>query len=113
MVDRSAPAPQEHRPASDFTRVDRAAALLRAARCILPDHEAGRRVDDTTLRDAMETSFNASDATGAWDWMLAHDATEAATVLFLRKHGRAPLHKAGSPADAPPPVTQIAGQEAA
>lgn len=46
----------------------------------------------------METAFGASDATGAWDWKTAYDACEAATVLFLRKYGRALFRKAGSPA---------------
>ena len=109
MHDRSAPCAQEHRPASHLPRVDRMAALLDAARSILVHLEAGRRVDATLLRDAMEASFNASDATGAWDWKLAYDACEAATVLFLRKYGKALLHKAGSPAAALPLVAKVAG----
>ena len=55
-----------------------------------------------TLRAAMEAAFGASDAAGAWDWKLAYDACEAATVLFLRKYGKALLRKAGSPARALP-----------
>lgn len=57
----------------------------------------------------MEANFNASDAAGAWDWKLAYDACEAATVLFLRKYGKALLHKAGSPAAALPLVAKVAG----
>ncbi|MGO3929916.1 strawberry notch family protein [Rhodopseudomonas pseudopalustris] len=109
MHDRSAPCAQEHRPATHFPRVDLTAALLDAARSILVHLEAGRRVDATLLRDAMEASFNASDAAGAWDWKLAYDACEAATVLFLRKYGKALLHKAGSPAAALPLVAKVAG----
>ncbi|MGL4440827.1 MAG: strawberry notch-like NTP hydrolase domain-containing protein, partial [Bosea sp. (in: a-proteobacteria)] len=41
--------------------------------------------------------FGASDADGAWDWKLAYEATEAATVLFLRQYGPALFTKAGSP----------------
>ncbi|WP_293681953.1 strawberry notch family protein, partial [uncultured Phenylobacterium sp.] len=109
MYDRSAPAAQEHTPASHLPRADRTAALLGAARSILPHLEAGRRVDATLLREAMEASFNASDAAGAWDWKLAYDACEAATVLFVRKYGRALLHKAGSPAAALPLIAKVAG----
>ncbi|MBX9846049.1 MAG: strawberry notch family protein, partial [Xanthobacteraceae bacterium] len=109
MHDRSAPCAQEHTPASFPLGVDRTAALLDAARSILVHLEAGRRVDATLLRDAMEASFNASDATGAWDWKLAYDACEAATVLFLRKYGKVLLHKAGSPAAALPLFAKVAG----
>ncbi len=109
MHDRSASCAQEHMPASYPQRVDRTAALLDAARSILVHLEAGRRVDATLLRDAMEASFNASDATGAWDWKLAYDACEAATVLFLRKYGKVLLHKAGSPAAALPLFAKVAG----
>ena len=106
MHDRSA---QEHTPASHLPDIDSAAAVLAAAQCILTHLEAGRRVDATLLRNAMETGFNASDAAGAWDWKLAYDACEAATVLFLRKYGKALLHKAGSPAAALPLVAKVGG----
>ena len=75
-----------------------AAAILAAAGQLLPHLERGERVDAAALRAAMETAFRASDATGAWDWKTAYDACEAATVLFLRKYGRALFRKAGSPA---------------
>ena len=74
------------------------AAILAAAGQLLPHLERGERVDAAALRAAMETAFGASDATGAWDWKTAYDACEAATVLFLRKYGRALFRKAGSPA---------------
>ncbi len=57
----------------------------------------------------MEAAFGASDATGAWDWKTAYDACEAATVLFLRKYGKALFRKAGSPAASLPMLTKIAG----
>ncbi|ALC11415.1 strawberry notch family protein [Sphingopyxis sp. 113P3] len=75
-----------------------AAAILAAAGQLLTHLERGERVDAAALRAAMETAFGASDATGAWDWKTAYDACEAATVLFLRKYGRALFRKAGSPA---------------
>ncbi|MEI2807244.1 MAG: strawberry notch family protein [Albidovulum sp.] len=75
-----------------------AGAIFTAAGLLLPHLERGERVDAAALRAAMETAFGASDATGAWDWKTAYDACEAATVLFLRKYGRALFRKAGSPA---------------
>jgi len=77
---------------------ERAGAIFTAAGLLLPQLERGERVDAAALRAAMETAFGASDATGAWDWKTAYDACEAATVLFLRKYGRALFRKAGSPA---------------
>src|SRR5947208_2162093 len=74
------------------------AAIAQAARLILPDLERGRRIDAGMLRAAMEAAFGASDAAGAWDWKTAYDACEAATVLFLRKYGKALLRNFGSPA---------------
>ncbi|WLB84513.1 strawberry notch family protein [Bradyrhizobium elkanii] len=75
-----------------------AGAIFTAAGLLLPHLERGERVDAAALRAVMETAFGASDATGAWDWKTAYDACEAATVLFLRKYGRALFRKAGSPA---------------
>jgi predicted RNA methylase len=85
------------------------AAIAQAARLILPDLERGRRIDAGILRAAMESAFGASDAAGAWDWKTAYDACEAATVLFLRKYGKALLRKSGSPAAALPMLAKIAG----
>ncbi len=85
------------------------AAIAEAARLILPDLERGRRIDASILRAAMESAFGASDAAGAWDWKTAYDACEAATVLFLRKYGKALLRKSGSPAAALPMLAKIAG----
>jgi predicted RNA methylase len=75
-----------------------ATAIFAASGQLLPRLERGERVDAAVLRAAMETAFGASDASGAWDWKTAHDACEAATVLFLRKYGRALFRKAASPA---------------
>jgi predicted RNA methylase len=75
-----------------------AAAVLAAAEHLLPHLEQGRPVEAATLRGAMEAAFGASDAAGAWDWKTAYDACEVATVLFLRKYGKALFRKAASPA---------------
>jgi hypothetical protein len=68
--------------------------LLAAAHALLRHLEAGRRLDASTLRAAMEQAFGGSDAAGLWDWPLAHEAVESATVLFLRRHGCAMRRKA-------------------
>src|SRR5579871_2484674 len=85
------------------------AAVAQAARLLLPDLERGRRIDADILRAAMEAAFGATDAAGAWDWKTAYDACEAATVLFLRKYGKALLRKAGSPSAALPMLAKIVG----
>ncbi|MDW9658546.1 methylase [Sinorhizobium meliloti] len=77
---------------------DSVSALFEAARLLLPHLERGQRIDAAVLRTAMETAFGASDASGAWDWKTAYDACEAATVLFLRKYGKALFSRSGSPA---------------
>jgi predicted RNA methylase len=86
-----------------------AARITDAARLLLPDLERGRRIDAATLRAAMEHAFGGSDAEGAWDWKAAYDACEAATVLFLRKYGKALFRKSGSPTAALPMLAKIAG----
>ena len=88
---------------------DRNSAILAAAKRLLPNLERGQRVDATILRAAMEAAFGASDATGAWDWKNGYDACEAATVLFLRKYGKALFRKANSPASRLCALTKIAG----
>ncbi len=88
---------------------DPASGILVAAQRLLPYLERGQRVDAKMLRAAMEAAFGASDATGAWDWKNAYDACEAATVLFLRKYGKALFRKAGSPASRLSALTRIVG----
>ena len=88
---------------------DSAAAVHAAALLILPHLERGARVDAVALRSAMETTFGGSDATGLWDWKTAYEACEVATVLFLRKYGKALFRKAGSPAAALPLLGKIVG----
>ena len=84
------------------------AAILAAAHHLLPHLERGEAVDAATLRGAMEAAFGASDASGAWDWKTAYEACEAATVLFLRKYGKAVFRKSGSPAASLPMLAKIA-----
>ncbi|MBN9562504.1 MAG: strawberry notch family protein [Alphaproteobacteria bacterium] len=95
--------------AAEPSHTSASAGILQAARLLLPDLERGRRVDAGVLRLAMETACGASDATGAWDWKTAYDACEAATVLFLRKYGKALFRKAASPASRLAALTKIAG----
>ncbi|WP_441847970.1 strawberry notch-like NTP hydrolase domain-containing protein [Paracoccus wurundjeri] len=84
-------------------------ATFTAAELLLTHLEHGQRVDVATLRDAMEAAFGASDAAGAWSWKTAYDACEAATVLFLRKYGKALFRKAGSSTAILPQFDKIAG----
>ncbi|MGY4752594.1 strawberry notch-like NTP hydrolase domain-containing protein [Pannonibacter sp. Q-1] len=88
---------------------DTSSAIFAAAQFLLPHLERGQRVDAAILRSAMESAFGASDAAGAWDWKTAYDASEAATVLFLRKYGRALFRKAASPAARLVQLSKIAG----
>ena len=72
------------------------AALLAAARTLLPVLEAGRALDAPMLREAMTRAFGASDADGAWLWKDAYEAAEAAVVLFHQRYGRAMWREAGA-----------------
>lgn len=83
--------------------------IIAAAEQLLPHLEHGRRIDAAILRAAMELAFGASDATGAWDWKTAYDACEVATVLFLRKYGKALFRKADSPDSRLSALDKIAG----
>jgi predicted RNA methylase len=71
--------------------------LSRAAVVLSEALASGHTLDARTLRAAMEAAFGASDAEGAWNWKLAYDAAEAATVLFLRQFGQAMQARAASP----------------
>ncbi len=84
-------------------------ASFAAAQNLLVTLDRGQRLDAAMLRAAMESSFGGSDAQGAWDWKMAYDACEAATVLFLRKFGLAMQARAGSPAALLAMLTKIAG----
>ena len=101
-ADQAAPLPPIPHP-------DTAGAIIAAAERLLPHLERGQRVDATILRTAMETAFGASDASGAWDWKTAYESCEAATVLFLRKYGKALFRKAGSPVLRLSALAKIAG----
>lgn len=69
--------------------VTRAPPILAVALQLLDHLERGQRIDAAILRAAMEAAFSASDTSGAWDWKAAYEACEVATVLFLRKYGKA------------------------
>ena len=98
--------PEAARAASGpFRAPSRAQAIRAAAQQILVHLDAGRRVDSSLLRTAMETAFGGTDADGAWDWKSAYEACEAATVLFLRKI--APALRARSPSAQLPILSKI------
>jgi len=84
-------------------------AILAAAQSLLSHLERGERIDAALLRCAMERAFGASDASGAWDWKAAYEACEVATVLFLRKYGKALFRKAESPAARLSVLSRIVG----
>ncbi|MGE0294219.1 MAG: strawberry notch-like NTP hydrolase domain-containing protein [Hyphomonadaceae bacterium] len=86
-----------------------AAAILAAAHVLLAQLERGTRVDAAILRGAMEDAFGASDTSGAWDWKTAYEACEIATVLFVRKYGKALFRKAVSPAERLVVIEKITG----
>jgi predicted RNA methylase len=86
----------------------RAAAIIRAARLLLPVLERGQPIDAAVLRAAMEQAVGASDSEGSWDWKSAYDACEAAAVLFLRKFGGAMTARAGSAAALLPMLARMA-----
>jgi predicted RNA methylase len=71
-------------------------AIIAAAEQLLARLERGQRIDAAILRAAMEFAFRASDASGVWNWKTAYEACEAASVLFLRKYGKALFRKADS-----------------
>lgn len=87
----------------------RAPAIIAAAHQLLAMLERGQRIDNAGLRTAMETAFEASDASGVWDWKTAYEACECATVLFLRKYGRALFRKADTPAARLSALSKVTG----
>lgn len=72
--------------------------ILSAANHLLPHLERGEPVDAAIQRSAMEASLAATDAPRAWDWKKASEACEVATVLFLRRYGKALFRKSACPA---------------
>ncbi|MHC2582046.1 hypothetical protein ACVI1J_005782 [Bradyrhizobium diazoefficiens] len=98
MTDLSSIAADQAALISSVRAPEGTSVIITAAEQLLPHLERGRRIDAAILRAAMEAAFGASDATGAWNWKMAYDACEAATVLFLRKYGKALFHKADSAA---------------
>ncbi|MDP1908091.1 MAG: SAM-dependent methyltransferase, partial [Hyphomicrobium sp.] len=92
-----------------FSSVTKVGAIASAAHHLLLHLERGQRIDAAMLRKAMENAFGASDADGGWNWKMAYDACEAATVLFVRKFGPAMRTRAASPAAMLPMLAKIAG----
>lgn len=79
------------------SKSDFASAIVNAGRLLLPNLETGTPIDARALRTAMENSFGASDAEGAWVWKDAYEAAESAQLLFLLKYGSAMQRQAGTP----------------
>ena len=61
--------------------------LMQAAKTLVPLFEAGKAIDATALRAAMEDAFGASDTSGAWVWKDAYEAAEVAQILMLARYG--------------------------
>ncbi|MGJ0395378.1 MAG: strawberry notch-like NTP hydrolase domain-containing protein [Methylocystis sp.] len=79
-----------------FISTDKPHALMMAAQTLVTHLAKGRVIDAPALRAAMESTFGASDAHGAWSWKDAYEAVEAAQVLFLRRYGPAMAARAGN-----------------
>ncbi|MBA3068065.1 MAG: strawberry notch family protein [Pseudomonadota bacterium] len=109
MNDLSSIAASQVAPLSPVSQPNTAGAIIAAALQLLPHLERGQRIDAAILRAAMESAFGASDASGAWDWKTAYESCEAATVLFLRKYGKALFRKADSPVLRLSALAKIAG----
>jgi hypothetical protein len=82
--------------------------ILTAANLLLAYLERGERINAPALRSVLETAYRASDASGAWDWKAAYEACEIASVLFLRKFGKALFRKSTSSAARLAVLTKIA-----
>ena len=80
---------------------ERAAAILHAARLLLPALERGQALDAAILRAAMEAAFGTTDAAGTWVWKDAYEACEAAQVVFLRRQPDGDARHAGEAGRAP------------
>jgi predicted RNA methylase len=77
---------------------DKVSGLIHAATLLVQLLGQGRAVDSRALRSAMESAFGGSDASGAWVWKDAYEASEAAQIMFLRKFGAAMRTRTGSAA---------------
>ena len=76
-----------------------ALAIIAATQDLLGHLAAGRRIDSSAIRTAMQSAFGASDASGAWDWKTAYEAVEVAQVLFMRRYGPAIHARSADPFD--------------
>jgi predicted RNA methylase len=85
-----------------------ALAIIAAAQDLLGHLAAGRRIDSSAIRTAMQSAFGASDASGAWDWKTAYEAVEVAQVLFMRRYGPAIHARSADPFDRLKLVERIA-----
>lgn len=93
----------------DAAAPSRAAALLQAAHQLLPHFEQGKALNQSCVRDAMETAFGGSDASGAWVWKDGYEAGECAQILLLLKYGPVMHRQCDTPAKFLGVVEKIAG----
>ncbi|NJM92789.1 MAG: methylase, partial [Rhodospirillaceae bacterium] len=87
------------RPLSASKADQTAAAIIAAAHDLLGHLAAGRRIDASAIRTAMQSVFGASDASGAWDWKTAYEAVEVAQLLLMRRYGPAIHARSSDPFD--------------
>lgn len=85
-----------------------ASALMSAATNLLTCLESAERFEASVLRRVMTNAYGRSDTDGAWAWMNAYEASEAALILFLRKNLPAMRIHATSPAAVLPMLANIA-----
>jgi hypothetical protein len=85
------------RPFDLSGHASRAGLIITAAHDLLADLAAGRCISTAAIRNAMQSAFGASDASGAWDWKAAYEAAEIAQLLFLRRYGRAIMASSSDP----------------
>ena len=73
-------------------------AVADAARHLVPVLEAGHSLAAPVVTTALHDAWRRLDPAGrSWNSKLCYDAAEAATALFLRRHGRAMREQAATP----------------
>lgn len=60
--------------------------MLVAAEALFKALSRGQRLNAQLLRHVMTTACGGSDAAGAWNWHMAYDACEVASLLFLKRY---------------------------
>lgn len=81
----STPSPALQPAAHTFCNVP-ATPILAAAETLFKALSRGQRLDAQLLRHVMTTACGGSDAAGVWNWHMAYDACEVASLLFLKRY---------------------------